>query len=52
MKQEMGPDTKVRDAVLIKLDEVKPILSPAYAKEGVTEEGLRKTYLRRYGVTP
>ena len=51
MKQEMGPDTKMRDAVLIKLDEVKPILSPAYAKEGVTEEGLRKTYLRRYGVT-
>ena len=51
MKQELGPDTKVRDAVLIKLDEVKPILSPAYAKEGVTEEGLRKTYLRRYGVT-
>lgn len=51
MKQEMGPDTKMRDAVLIKLDEVKPILSPAYAKEGVTEEGLRKTYLQRYGVT-
>ncbi len=51
MKQELGPDTKMRDAVLIKLDEVKPILSPAYAKEGVTEEGLRKTYLRRYGVT-
>ena len=51
IKQEMGPDTKMRDAVLIKLDEVKPILSPAYAKEGVTEEGLRKTYLRRYGVT-
>ena len=51
IKQELGPDTKVRDAVLIKLDEVKPILSPAYAKEGVTEEGLRKTYLRRYGVT-
>ena len=51
MKQEMGPDTKVRDAVLIKLDEVKPILSPAYANKGVTEEGLRKTYLRRYGVT-
>ncbi len=51
MKQEMGPDTKMRDAVLIELDEVKPILSPAYAKEGVTEEGLRKTYLQRYGVT-
>ena len=51
MKQELGPDTKMRDAVLIKLDEVKPILSPAYAKEGVTEEGLRKTYLKRYGVT-
>jgi predicted pyridoxine 5'-phosphate oxidase superfamily flavin-nucleotide-binding protein len=51
MKQELGPDTKVRDTVLIELADVKPILSPAYDKQGVTEEGLRKTYLRRYGVT-
>lgn len=51
MKQELGPDTKVHDAVLIALDEVKPILSPAYSSEGVTEEGLRKTYLRKYGVS-
>ena len=50
MNQELGPDTKVHDAVLIELAEVKPILSPAYASEGVTEEGLRKTYLRKYGV--
>jgi predicted pyridoxine 5'-phosphate oxidase superfamily flavin-nucleotide-binding protein len=50
MKQELGADTKVHDAVLIKLAEVKPILSPAYDKEGVTEEALRMTYLRRYGV--
>ena len=40
----------VPDVVLIELTEVKPILSPAYDKKGVTEEGLRKTYLRRYGV--
>ena len=32
--------------------EASPILSPAYDNPAVTEEGLRKTYLRRYGVTP
>ena len=50
MKRELGPDTKVHDAVLIELADVKPILSPAYDKEGVTEEGLRKTYFQKYGV--
>jgi predicted pyridoxine 5'-phosphate oxidase superfamily flavin-nucleotide-binding protein len=50
MKQELGPKTKVHDAVLIALDEVKPILSPAYENPNVTEEGLRKTYMKRYGV--
>lgn len=51
LKRQLGPDTTMYDAVLIKLEDVKPILSPAYASEGVTEEGLRKTYLRKYGVT-
>ena len=50
IQQELGPETKVPDVVLIELTEVKPILSPAYDKKGVTEQGLRKTYLRRYGV--
>jgi len=51
MKQELGPDTKMYEAVLIALDDVQPILSPAYMNPKVTEEGLRKTYLRKYGVT-
>ena len=51
MKQELGPATKVHDAVLVTLADVNPILSPAYASEGVTEEGLRKTYLKKYGVS-
>ena len=51
MEQELGPDTRVHEAVLVKLEDVKPILSPAYDKEGVTEEGLRKTYFRKYGIT-
>lgn len=50
MKQQLGPDTKVQDAVLIKLDDVSPILSPAYDNPAVTEEGLRETYLQKYGV--
>ena len=50
MKQELGPDTKMYEAVLIALDDVQPILSPAYMNPTVTEEGLRKTYLRKYGV--
>lgn len=50
LKQQLGPDTKMYDAVLIKLDDVKPILSPAYDNPAVTEEGLRETYLKKYGV--
>ena len=50
ISRELGPATLVHDAVLIKLTSVKPVLSPAYEKQGVTEEGLRKTYLKRYGV--
>ncbi|MBK19356.1 MAG: pyridoxamine 5'-phosphate oxidase [Rhodospirillaceae bacterium] len=48
--QELGSSTTVHDAVLIKLSAVAPILSPAYDNPSVTEEKLRETYLRRYGV--
>ena len=50
MEKELGKGTKVHDAVLIKLAEIKAVLSPAYEKEGVTEKGLVKTYRRKYGV--
>jgi predicted pyridoxine 5'-phosphate oxidase superfamily flavin-nucleotide-binding protein len=50
MEAELGPETKVHDAVLIELSDVQPVLSPAYAQPGVTEEGLRATYRKRYGV--
>ncbi len=48
---ELGPSTKVHDAVLIKLTSVSPILSPAYDNPSCTEEKLRETYFRKYGVT-
>ncbi len=48
---ELGPSTKVHDAVLIKLTSVSPILSPAYNNSSCTEEKLRETYFRKYGVT-
>ena len=49
--QELGPKTTVHDAVLIKLTAVSPILSPAYDNPSVTEEKLRVSYFRKYGVT-
>jgi len=51
MLLELGPSTKVHDAVLIKLTSVSPILSPAYNNPSCTEEKLRETYFRKYGVT-
>ena len=48
---ELGTSTKVHDAVLIKLTSVSPILSPAYDNPSCTEEKLRETYFRKYGVT-
>ncbi len=48
---EVGTEIEVRDAVLIKLTDVQPVLSPAYGLDGVTEGRLRDTYLKRYGVT-
>ena len=51
MAAELGPDTKVHDAVLIRLSAVHPVLSPAYDNPNVTEERLRETYFKKYGVT-
>lgn len=48
---ELGPDTKVHDAVLVRVDAANPILSPAYDNPNCTEEGLRESYFKKYGVT-
>ena len=50
VEAELGLDVTVHDAVLIELTDVQPVLSPAYAQPGVTEEKLRETYRKRYGV--
>ena len=50
MLLELGPSTQVHEAVLIKLNSVSPILSPAYDNPSCTEEKLRETYFRKYGV--
>lgn len=48
---ELGQSTTVHHVVLIKLTSVNPILSPAYNNPSVTEEKLRESYFRKYGVT-
>ena len=48
---EHGDAIPVFDAVLIKVAEVHPVISPAYTFiDGVTEEVLRNAYLGKYGV--
>ena len=37
-------------SVLIKIISVRPVTSPAYDKDGVTEEKLVKSYKKKYGV--
>lgn len=50
---EHGDSIPVFDAVLVRILEAKPIISPAYTfVEGVTEEVLRTAYLAKYGVQP
>jgi len=51
IKKEHGGSIPVLDAVLIHIIEAKPVLSPAYNFiEGVTEEDMRDTYMRKYNV--
>jgi len=53
VRREHGPAIPIHDAVLVEVLEARPLLSPAYTFiAGVTEEGLRATYSRRYGVVP
>ena len=48
---EHGEAIPVFDAVLVKVLDAKPFISPAYTFiEGVTEEALRAAYLAKYGV--
>tara|TARA_R110002072_G_scaffold44768_8_gene124930 strand:+ start:436 stop:912 length:477 start_codon:yes stop_codon:yes gene_type:complete len=50
---EHGDAIPVFDAVLVKVLEAKPVISPAYTfVDGVTEAALRNAYLGRYGVQP
>ena len=50
---EHGDAIPVFDAVLIEVQDVKPVISPAYTFiEGVTEDALRTAYLGKYGVQP
>lgn len=50
MADELGPKTIVYNAVTIQIEKVSPIMSPAYKNPNVTEERLRETYLKKYGV--
>lgn len=48
---EHGEAIPVFDAVLINVEEVHPVISPAYTFiDGVTEDVLRNAYLGKYGV--
>lgn len=50
---EHGDAIPVFDAVLIEVEQVHPVISPAYTFiDGVTEEVLRNAYLGKYGVRP
>ena len=51
MAKELGPKTIVYNAVTIQIKKVSPIMSPAYNNPNVTEERLRETYLKKYGVS-
>ena len=49
--QEHGDHIPVHHAVRVKLSQAKPLLSPAYMfGEGVSEDAVRKIYLKKYGV--
>ena len=46
-----GPEYPCHHGVLITVETIAPLLSPAYTFiEGVTEEGLRKVWTQRYGI--
>lgn len=50
---EHGDAIPVFDAVLVKVLQVRPVVSPAYTFiAGVTEDALRMAYLGKYGVRP
>ncbi len=47
-----GPEYPTNHVVLIKLQSVEPLLSPAYTFGGRKEEELRATYRKIYGLIP
>jgi len=51
IKKELGKSIPVIDAILIKVLQVRPVLSPAYKFiEGATEDTLREAYMEKYNV--
>ncbi len=51
LSEREGPEYPCHHGVLIAVDTVAPLMSPAYAFiEGVTEEGLRASWIQRYGI--
>jgi uncharacterized protein len=53
VRGEHGDAIPVCNAVLVEVQVVKPILSPAYTYvPGVTEDALREAYARKYGMAP
>ncbi len=53
IKEEHGDSIPVFDAILIEVQDIKPVKSPAYHFiEGVNEDILRKAYLKKYNVQP
>jgi len=53
IKTEHGDSIPVIDAVVIKILEAKPVLSPAYRYvSGVNEDILRNAYMKKYNVRP
>lgn len=47
---ELGEETEIYHAVLVEVEKVREILSPAYYKANITEKKLREKYLKKYGV--
>ena len=51
MSEREGPEYPCHHGVLIKVETVAPLMSPAYAFiEGATEAGLRDVWTQRYGI--
>ena len=48
----VGTDYPVHEVVVVKVDDARPVLSPAYTFGGAEEAQLREEWLTNYGVKP